>query len=527
MYPIVSENSRYCVREEYFVMSDNIGLYTRTVIPKGKDKYPIIFIRDPYVPNHSGIPYDIEKCDTAGGFKIFLEHGYAVVYQHCRGTGVSEGICIPYSEKERNDGLETLELIRKLPIYNGEIYLYGGSYLASVHLLYLATNPKDIKTAALHIQTDRMYYIAHRNGCRRGTSHEWWLKRAIRKYPYQNYGDEMIRPYKDIARRVVGEDVPEYTPSLMNDEYNDYWKNDPRTNVMEELDIPVLLTEGWFDFYNYGMFSMWERLKPETKKKSLFAVGPWGHALSVTSDAEYDMPNGNLPEDFWVEWFDSKRFDRPFKYGELGKMKYYNVGSDSWKISEWPKSGSKKKIYFNSDNKLTLEPHTDNAEITYQYDPDEKQEFFKFANIYKAPEANTQSDVISFTSDKFTTDESFFGSVKFSMNVSSDCEDTAFFMRLYLVENGVAYNLTDDITSLSYIDSNYIPGDVIRVDMSTPPIAVTVKKGASLRVDIASSCKGYMLHANVKGHWAEVTTTKIANNTLFLKDSYIELQRED
>lgn len=523
MYPIVSENSRYCVREEYFVMSDNIGLYTRTEVPKGKDKYPIVFVRSPYDNNHSGIPYDIEKCDT----NIFLQHGYAVVHQHCRGTGVSEGICIPYSEAERTDALETLELIRKLPVYNGEIYLHGGSYLSTVHLLYLATNPKDIKTAALHIQTDRMYYLLHRNGCRYVPTYEWWLKRAIRKYPYQNYGNEFVRPYKDILKRVTGEDVPEYTPLIMDDEYNDYWKNDPRTNVMEKLDIPILLTEGWFDFYNYGMFSMWERLKPETKDKSFFAVGPWGHDLSVAANAEYDMPNGNLPEDFWVEWFDSKRFDRPFKYGETGKMKYYNIGSNSWKTSEYPKNGSKKKLYFNSDNKLTLEPYAGNDEITYRYDPEKEQEFFKFQNIYKAPAPNTQSDVISFISDKFTSDESFFGNVRFSMNVCSDCEDTAFFVRLYLVENGEAYNLTDDITSLSYIDSNYTPGDVIRIDMSTPLIAFTVKKGASLRVDIASSCKKYVPHANVKGHWAEVTATKIANNALLLKDSYIELQRED
>ena len=526
MYPIISENSRYFVREEYFVMSDNIGLYTRTVIPKGKDKYPIVFIRNPYDYNHSGIPYDIGKCDTADGFNVFLEHGYAVVYQHCRGTGISEGICIPYSAEERNDGLETLELIRKLSIYNGEIYLYGGSYLASVHLLYLATNPKDIKAAALHIQSDRMYHIAYRNGCRYIPSYEWWLKRAIRKYPEQKYGNEFVRPYKDILKRVIGEEVPECVPSMMHDQYDDYWRNDPRTNVMEELEIPVLLTEGWFDFYNYGMFSMWERLKPETKKKSFFAVGPWGHSTRITSDAEYDMPNGDLPTDFWVEWFDSKRFDRPFKYGETGKIKYYNIGADKWELSEYPKSGSKKKIYFNSDNKLTTYPHIGNSAVTYRYDPEVKQMFFKFQNIYKAPAPNSQRDVISFVSDEFEVDESFFGSVRFSINVSSDCEDTAFFARLYLVENGEAYNLTEEITSLSHIDGSYIAGETICIDVSTPPIAFTVKKGAALRVDIASNCKNYVSHANVKGHWAEVTKTKIAHNTLFLKDSCVELQYE-
>ena len=525
MYPIFSENSKYLVTEDYFVMSDNIGLYTRTVVPKGKEKCPVVFVRDPYDYNHSGIPYDIEKCDT-DDYSIFLKHGYAVVLQHCRGTGISEGICIPYSETERTDGLESLELIRKLPFYNGEIYLFGGSYLASVHLLYLATNPKDVKACALHIQSDRMYYIAHRNGCHNIPSYEWWLKRAIRKYPNQSYGNEFVRPYKDVIKRVTGKDVPEYMPNIINNEYNDYWKNDPRTNIMEELKIPILLTEGWFDFYNFGMFSMWERLNPETKKNSFFATGPWGHSTRICGDAEYDMPNGNLPVDFWVEWFDSIHLGRPFAYGKTGSIKYYNIGADRWENSEYPKSGNKKKVYFNSGNKLTLSPHSGNEKITYEYDPEKEQNFFKFHNIYKASAPNAQSDVISFLSEEFSSDESFFGSVRFSMGVSSDCEDTAFFMRLYLVENGEAYNLTEDITSISYIYDDYVPGSKVRIGITTPPIAFTVKRGASLRVDISSSCKKYINHANIKGHWAETEETKIAHNTLFLKDSYIELQYE-
>ena len=333
MYPIISENEHYRITEQYFVMSDNIGLYTRIIAPRQKEKCPIVFIRNPYVLNHSGIPYDIEECETDNDYGIFLKHGYAVVFQHCRGCGISEGICIPYSEEERRDGLESLELIRKLSIYDGEIYLFGGSYLASVHYLYLSTNPQDVKAAALHIQTDRMFFLNMRNGCRYVPTCEWWFKRAIRKYPYQKYGDEFRRPYKDMAKRVVGCDAPEYNKLLMSIEYDDFWKNDPRTNLMDELKIPVLFTEGWYDFYNYGMFSMWERLNPETKKKSLFAVGPWGHSTKMTSAAEYAMPNGNLPEDFWVEWFNSFHYNRPFKYGECGKIKYYSIGADEWKIS--------------------------------------------------------------------------------------------------------------------------------------------------------------------------------------------------
>ena len=47
-----------------------------------------------------------------------------------------------------------------------------------------------------------------------------------------------------------------------------------------------------------------------------------------------------------------------------------------------------------------------------------------------------------------------------------------------------------------------------------------------IRVDISSDGGGYVPHANVKGQWAEVCHTKIANNTVFLQDSFIELDME-
>lgn len=102
----------------------------------------------------------------------------------------------------------------------------------------------------------------------------------------------------------------------------------------------------------------------------------------------------------------------------------------------------------------------------------------------------------------------------------------AFFIRVYFVENDVAYNLTETITSLSYIKEDYKAGEKITIDLFTPPIAFAVKRGGKIRVDISSDGGIYVPHANIKGHWAEVCDTKIANNTIFINDSFIELEME-
>ena len=151
MYPMVSENENLKMMEELVTMKDGVGLYTRYVCPKKEERYPIVFIRTPYEKSHKGVAHDLLEYES----DVFLQNKYAVVVQHCRGTGDSEGFCIPYNETE--DGMEALEYIRSLPFYNGEIYVTGESYLSTVHLSYIGTNPSDIKGAALAIQTDRMY----------------------------------------------------------------------------------------------------------------------------------------------------------------------------------------------------------------------------------------------------------------------------------------------------------------------------------------------------------------------------------
>jgi len=505
------------IKEEYFTMSDGIRLYTRMVLPEGSGKFPIVFLRTPYEPARRGEPYPAENYKD----DLFLKNGYAIVVQHTRGRGDSEGECKPYCE--RNDGLDTLELIRKLPFYNGEIYITGGSYLATVHLCYLDTNPHDIKAAALSIQTDRLYFRNYRNGCNYAYNNlGWYLKMLENRYPEQApYNEVLYRPYYKIMERAVGEDVPEYTETLTNDEYNDFWKNQENTQAADKLTIPTLFTEGWYDFYIDGMFSMWGRLPEETKKKSALVVGPWGHATKTNDSAEYPLENGNISADSAVNFFNSIRDNTPYTEFALGKVNYYSIGGDYWTTDKV--SGQKLKLYFNKDNTMS-EDLSVAGEQSYIFAPDKPLKYFKYHNIYKAKETDSVDGLLSFVSAPFKEETDFFGKVEWNMKVRSNCDDTAFFMRVYMVEDGEAYNLTETITSLSYINKNYTAGDECLINITTPPIGFTLKKGCSIRVDISSHSDLYVPHSNTKGHWAKVTEAKIATNTVICdENAYIIL----
>ena len=169
-YPITTEYEHITVTEAMVPMPDGVRLYTRYTVPRGAKKCPIVYIRTPYEKSHNGEAHHVEG---GGANSPYAKRGYAVLTQHCRGRGDSEGECIPY--REREDGLATLAFIRSLPFYNGEIYVMGGSYLATVHLSYLADAPNDIKGACLQVQTDRMYYRNYVNGCNYKLNNAgWW-----------------------------------------------------------------------------------------------------------------------------------------------------------------------------------------------------------------------------------------------------------------------------------------------------------------------------------------------------------------
>ena len=139
--------------ETWMTARDGVKLYTLLQLPEPDGRFPVIILRNPYALPETDLE-PLKNEDT---------HGYAVVTQHCRGTGRSEGICIPYIS-ERNDGLDLLEWIRKQPFYQGELFLSGSSYLTSVHYSYLNTDPPDIKAAFLPVQDSERYNILYRNG---------------------------------------------------------------------------------------------------------------------------------------------------------------------------------------------------------------------------------------------------------------------------------------------------------------------------------------------------------------------------
>ena len=137
--------------------------------------FPTVIFRSTYVDECLNMGEDEIVAQVMNKNNKWLEKGYAVVFQHCRGRGKSIGDCVPYIY-EREDGLNLQEWIRNQPFYNGELYLIGYSYTSSVHFV-TAPFAEDIKGAVFEVQDCERYNCNYRNGFyKMGLHGGWYVK---------------------------------------------------------------------------------------------------------------------------------------------------------------------------------------------------------------------------------------------------------------------------------------------------------------------------------------------------------------
>lgn len=78
-----------------YVEAAALGFILLRGMPNGGEKFPTVLIRSPYVQKEKELSEEETIRFVMKKYENFLQSGYAVGYQHCRGCGKSEGDCIP------------------------------------------------------------------------------------------------------------------------------------------------------------------------------------------------------------------------------------------------------------------------------------------------------------------------------------------------------------------------------------------------------------------------------------------------
>ncbi len=512
-----------------FIESEGIKLYTMCLLPDKVGKFPVVLLRSPYVDSFENTTDSQTLSAAANDYAAFLDNGYAVIYQHCRGRGKSDGDCVPYIN-ERTDSLALQAWVRTQPFYNGEIYLCGKSYTTSVHYV-TAPFADDIKGCVFEVQDSERYNIIYRNGFFKSGLHgSWYVSMYKHKSIKQkNHSPETFNtlPLSSFSKTVFGENAHDFDESLRHPDKNDaFWQTHlggcESHDALNHANIPILLVTGFYDIYTGGIFDMWNNLDESTKAKSALIVHPYDHSNNPDIQP-IKFENASLTEslgDYQVKWLNYIR-NKAASPCVPGKVTYYRLFDSKWACEDFERGAKQVDISLGE------------GEISYIYNPYSPAHFkgglsANFGGAAWQDEPNSRYDIKSFFSREFDADTFIKGKCKAHLCVKSDCEDTCFYVRISLVKEDGTYGLRDDIQKISNFAPNYVPGDEVVIDFSFDEHAFMIKKGEKIRIDVSSSASPlYVRHTNTKGLFSEQACAKIAHNTVILDKSFVTLFAEE
>ena len=520
--------------EEMVPMRDGTKLYTYGAMPPEGVKCGIVLTRSPYVEERR-----VDVASYAYGQRSALARGYAYVVQHVRGTGMSEGDWVPYVN-ERDDGLATLEWLRRLPHYCGELFLRGGSYLASVHWSYLGTNPPDVKGAVLAIQDVNRYNIHYRNGHYKAGLHGNWVVKGYKKKNHALRRDQSAKftdlPLRGFSVRRLGEYVADLEDTWRHPRPEDPWWLTPGTaggeyrRALLDSTMPVMMVTGFYDIYTEGIFDMWRELPPARRANCALIVDAFDHGgrrpkdLPAGSSAVF--PDGSRHEpgavDSEVDWFDWCRGKGTLRVVRPGETRWYSLWENVWRSApEMADAPFRRTFTFTSDRRLVEGDAQSGPPVAFTYDPKSPPSFpgsgcLTFGGMKPQPDPGARADVLSFVSEPLTRGYDVQGRMKLHLAATSDCDDTAFYVRVSVRKpDGRWYTLRDDIKSISWSDPAYVPGMETAIDYRLSDHAFRLEAGDRLRVDVAgANAEAFVPHTNFRGPFAEQASSRAAHNSL-------------
>lgn len=498
-------------------MRDGVILRADIWLPAGEGPWPVLLQRTPYRKEDAfGTQYI-----SAMEFTAALRRGYAIVVQDTRGRYGSDGEFIPFVH-EADDGEDTLEWLRRQVFCNGQVAMFGGSYVGATQVLLAARDPEGLVAVSPHLTTARHGETWTYRG---GTTELGFLLLWI----IESLGPE------DLHRRLAGlpPDVAERAQKVLAqmqenpqnaferlpilDEslvalapYAQHWFDSEAANVAsrsrENLDdlatsrLPMLVSCGWNDLFVEGSIELFETVRhrwPNAESvPDRLIIGPWSHGNPSDWQGDfwlgYAASTAGLCEE-QLSFFDAARAGR---LPETPMVRYFRSGSNTWHAApDWPLPGTIEKTLFLSESGLSDEPSSTKWQRAYQADPTRPVPTVGGANFLpgllqarnSGPKdqatIESRTDVLVFTSPPLEQDLEVTGLVEAKLWVASSAPTTDWTVRLCAVDGtGRSVGLVDGIVRSANRD-----GAVTEIRVRVGHVSHLFKAGDCIRLQIASS----------------------------------------
>jgi len=526
-----------CILEKMLPMSDGVQLKTYIfygtsigTLSQAVKEYPVILQRSPYF--HAMEAYRIHGENLA-------KRGFVYVLQFCRGTGGSEGEWIP-NINERKDGLDTLKWLEQEK-WAGNIGYWGDSYLALTGWCMADALPAKVKGMYLGVYgTDRWTSAYSKRLFRHDVLTSWAMENTGFPVTADYIKSCSFRPQINVDEQMWGQKVPWYRDWITAvNEQDEYWQHGfwkMLRDIPGKIQIPMLITEGWYDHHLGSAIRSYETLNEPCRKMSTLVIGCWNHMSMNCIEWEKAENLQNSEISSMTAWFTTLLME---EHIPKPQVLLYVIGRDEWtELKCWPVPIKEiKKFYFSAASHdqtengkiagfLVSEKNQCAGKTEYTYDPDQPvpslgaesmlRSMDRVGSLYQ-PDAGYRPDVKTFISEPVTESFVISGKMKVRLWVSTDVEDTAFTAKIMEIkEDGRAVNIRSSVTTIAADrQDEYVPGSLTEVVVEMWDIAWQVHVGSRLRIDISSSdFPQYAVHTNYAGVWSLQDKAKKAHQVI-------------
>jgi putative CocE/NonD family hydrolase len=432
-------------------MPDGVKLATSHYAPKAEGKFPTILVRTPYgrrswFNNYLAL--------------YFAERGYNLVQQDTRGRYDSEGVFEPFTNED-SDGQATATWISQQGWFDGNLAMWGPSYVGYVQWAVAVANPPYLKALMPCLTSSQFYTVFRQVFGLEGTLR--WLTvlktnstggfwKDLSAQNTAKHGREIKKanqhlPLGEADRMVVGQSVPFYQRWLEHTASDDpFWKQGDFSAQVGEVRAATHFVSGWYDFMLRELLADYNRLKMMGRSPYL-TIGPWGH-LSPGGLIEHVRQG--------LSWFDAQ-LKNDYSHLRQYPIRYFVTGAKEWReAASWPPPAHTNAFFLHERSRLSaVAPASSSAPDRYRYDPANPTPSVGGAifSMKAGPKDNriieARPDVVCFTTPVLTGALEVIGPVKLQLYVNTTVETTDFFGRLCDVwPDGRSYNVCDGLVRL-------------------------------------------------------------------------------
>jgi uncharacterized protein len=455
----------------------------------------------------------IRSCYGRTGFnlfaRLFAERGIQVVLQSCRGTAGSQGVFRPFFD-EQNDGEDTVEWIASQPWFNGDLALWGGSYLGNAAWAIANSEAgRKVKALGLHVTLtnfrDRTYAFDGftMDGCigwtatmvniiSTGSMNILAAMLGARKMRALTQRAIAVTPMRDADRVFKPDGVSWWQDWMDHAEPGDPWWDALDYGKAAQAIPATVMTAGWYDIFLPWQLKDFMNAQRADRDIRII-IGPWMHAASQGFSESLRRSMALFQEQFGIGSASQLNSTN-------ARVRLFLMGANEWReYPSWPPPGSANRTYYlHKGGGLSFSVQSGEAVSAFTYDPAQATPSFYGATLEgrsgsgDMAELERRSDVLLFTTEPLSENVDAVGPVSGEIYLRSNTEHTDVYLCLCdVTPNSRSTNVCDGYTRLRPDPAAHgeraADGRRMRkVNVEFWPTAYRFRKGHRIRVIVAS-----------------------------------------